>query len=242
MIFSSLSLSALFTTPPNYTFSPWTPPSLLIEPAIKGMYQSSQTAVVQASLGTAYDPFALEVGVEAFHSKRTSLSFEDVYLNGRMVVWDQNQGDFLTVAVGGQMALVSSIAYRERDLFHFGNFESSLFGAIGSETYCSEFATEWKSRWWLTGGVGIANRQSPWFFGNGAFEYAFTPAQRGRIFVDSTIGFGNLQKGVDVGLALTYETFDYGCCDLSYAYRVYAKRVKRGVSTYSLCYYYPFGL
>lgn len=233
---------AAYTTPPNYTFSPWTPETLLIEPLIQGAYQSSQLATVQASVGTAFDPFALEVGVEAFHSKTTSFSFEDVYLNGRWVLWDQNIGDALTVALGGQVSLVSSIAIKEKALFHFGNFESELFASVGSENYCSEFSTVWKSRWWITGGAGIANRRSPWFIGNGAYEYAFCPAQRMRVFADATIGKGHLQKGVDVGIAATYETFDWGCFDFSYAYRVYAKHIRRHVSTYTLSYYYPFGL
>lgn len=235
------SLTA-YTTPPNYTFSPWIPQTLLLEPSLKGAYQSSQLTTIQASLGTAFDPYALEVGVEAFHSRKTSFSFEDVYLNGRWVLWDQNLGDALTVALGAQLSLVSSIAFREKDLFHFGNFESELFATVGSENFCSEFATVWKSRWWITGGAGIANRRSPWFIGNAAYEYAFYPTQRARIFADAIIGKGHLQKGIDVGVAATYENDCWGSADLSYAYRVYARHVHRHVSTYTLAYYYPFGL
>jgi hypothetical protein len=241
LLFGASTLAA-YTTPPNYTFSPWIPESLLLQPVLQGSYQSSQLATLQASLGTAYNPYALEIGVEAFHSKKTSFSFEDFYLNGRWVLWDENLGDAVTVAIGGQLSLVSMIAVKEKALFHYGNFESVLFGSVGSEYYCSEFSTQWKNRWWVTGGAGIANQRSPWYIANGAFEVAINPLQRFRVFADANIGQGRMQKGVDVGLAGTVESCDWGSLDFSYAYRVFARRIPKGVSIYTISYYYPFGL
>lgn len=242
LLLCTASALTAYTTPPNYTFSPWIPETLVLEPVIQAAYQSSRLTTVQASLGTAFDPYALEIGAEGFHSKSTSFSFEDAYLNGRWVVWDQNLGDALTVALGGQVSLVSMIAVKEKALFHYGNFESVLFGSVGAEYYCSEFSTAWTHRWWVTGGAGIANHRSPWYITNGAFEVAFNPLQRMRVFADANIGQGRMQKGVDVGLAATMESCDWGSFDFSYAYRVYARHIPKGVSIYTLSYYYPFGL
>lgn len=231
-----------YTSPPEYTFSPWIPDTLVLQPSLQASWQTSQLATVDASIGTAYDPFALEIGAAAFHSKTTSFSFEEISLTGRYLWLNQDIGDPVSVAVGLRLALVSSIAIKQRDLFHFGNFETEVFASVGSQQFCSEFATDWTSRWWLTAGAGIANKGSPWFIGNSAYEYAFCPNKRARIFADAIIGQGSKQKAVDIGVAGTYESFDYGCIDLSYAYRVYASHVKRGVSSLTLGYYYPFGL
>ncbi len=230
------------TSPPNYSYSPWIPISLELQPSLKGEWQNSGLATAKASIGTAFDPFAAEVGIEAFHSKKMSFSFEDVFLLGRYLWLDQDKGDRVSLAVGAQLSLVSSMAVKQRDLFHFGSFEAELFASLGSEQYCSEFATDWDSRWWLTVGSGIANKGSPWFFGNAAYEYVFCPNARARLFTDAVIGQGHKQKALDLGVAGTYESFDCGCIDLSYAYRVYGKYVRRHVSCYTLSLYYPFGL
>jgi hypothetical protein len=239
-----LAVGSLFgyTTPPNYSYTPWIPDTLEIQPSVTGAYQTSQLATVGASVGTAFEPYAIELGADAFHSKKTSFSFEDFFLIGRYQWLNENIGDPVSLTFGAKCSLVSHIAVRERDLFHFGNFEAEVFASVGSGQFCSEFATDWTSRWWVTGGAGVANRHSPWFIGNGAYEYALCPSQRVRAFVDAIIGVGRQQKGIDVGVAGTWETFDYGSADLSYAYRVYARHVSRKVSTFTLCYYYPFGL
>ena len=233
------ALSA-YQTPPNWSLTPWLPETLVIESALKGAYQSCDIATVQASLGTAYEPFAAEIGIDTFHSRKVSYAFEDAFLIGRYQWLNQNIGDPFSVVFGGKFSLVSGLAFREANLFHFGNREFEGFASIGYEQYCSEFATEWTSRAWLTAGVGVSNRNSPWFTANGAYEYAFSPLCRARIFADAIVGARwYLQKGVDVGLAGTYETLYCGAFDFSYAFRVYAEHVSRNVSTVTLCYYYP---
>ncbi len=233
-------LGATLSAPPNYTFSPWTPQTLVLNFSTPCSYASNQIIRLGAALGTAFDPFALEIGANGFHSKKTTFSFEDAYINGRMVLWDQNLGDPLTFAIGGQFSAVSSIAFRQKELFHFGNFESQIFSTLGSENFPSEFCTAWTSRWWLTAGAGIANRRSPWFIFESAYEIALCELKRVRLFAEGIIGKGDLQKEIQLGIAGNWDTLDYGGLDFSYGYRIYASHVEKKVSTFTLNYFYSY--
>ncbi|WP_068468436.1 hypothetical protein [Candidatus Protochlamydia phocaeensis] len=202
---------------------------------------------------TAKPQFALEVEATAARTRRQSGGIDHLRVNGRYAWMDDIAGDPVTFTTG--LSFIQSFVESLKDpsSFHHGRSEAELFASIGKETAQED---KWISRWWAMGGIGIAERGSPWLRFDLSYSKRLKEKHELELFActlwglghkalhrTSFHGYGSIQhQSIDLGWRYTYLIDFLGSASLAYTTRIYARNFPVHTQQIVLQLLYTFGL
>lgn len=200
-----------------------------------------------------YLNFEAEINLTRTHNHDFAL--EDTKFTGRYLIFDDVMGDPYSLTAGLSLTLPTYHFRHDISLFHSGPAEWEAHMALGKEYPCED---RWQTRWWALGGIGIANRGSPWLRADINWERNFCERHQFRLYAkslwglgdhtiqidDSFPGYGSIRhQTIDVGGRYSYLLFfpcgylkflDLSRLEIEYAYRVYAQNAPATVHTVTL--------
>lgn len=200
-----------------------------------------------------YEFMALEVVVNAAHTKHRSLGFSHATQTGRIQFSDDIIGDDYSITAGLSLSEVMTQTLHDVTFIHQGHIEGLLFLSVGKELSTSW--TRWCQRTYGVMGLGIADHAFPWLYGSAHYEWASPVGHIAGIGGSFDIGCGS--KNVHLHHFKGYGNIKYRAIDLeayyNYAFdratflkalidvRVYSKNCPNAVS-FALFYLVGFGL
>lgn len=216
-------------------------------------YASDDFFLTTSLSNTLAAELAVEVEVTAAHTRRQRWDVDNFRLALRYMWLDDLLGDRISLTTGAILTQSFANSLPDISSFHHGRSEAELFVSVGRENSGEE---TWISRWWGVGGIGFAERGSPWLRGNIAYEYRFAPVQEVRLFVNSLWGlghkrlrihdfhgYGSLQhQSVDVGIRYTHLIRYFGSVALEYSNRRYARNFPAQVHCVLFTFLFTFSL
>lgn len=195
---------------------------------------------------------SIDTDIEFTETPRQSFGFRSFALQGRYLFFDDNIGDKVSLALGGNIRYTSSISLKDISCPYYANCDFEGTVAIGKEFYKEDF---WRVRIWGTGGIGIGNRGSPFFLGIVALEGNIHEVNKWSIFaigthgygrktvidIDDFYGYANIrEKNVDIAGRYGHRFGVWGTLSFEYRRRVYAKCCPEGVNSFAINYLLPF--
>lgn len=201
-----------------------------------------------------FDRWNAEIETSFADTRRRTFAFNDVRLTGRYLVWDDDVGDFASVAIGFTAIFPYKEARKDLSLFYHGGVEGEAHVAVGKSCFCGP---RWTSRVWGMAAYGVADLGSPWARGDVHWEWNFCNQHLFDVFVETLWGFGgnNLDleerfkgygslrhQSVDVGGRYAYIFPSYVRLEGEVRRRVHARNFPYNALQVVVGLYYPFGL
>lgn len=195
-----------------------------------------------------------QVEVVAAQTRAHSFNFDCARIMGQYLWMDDVIGDPVSLTTGITLCQATTISLHDLGSFHHGKFEGELHVAVGREATCG---STWSSRWWVIGGLGLADVGSPWWRLDGVMEYQVCRGQYLEAGLYSLWGLGHSpltgvtgfqgygpidHRSVDVGVAYIYRFDIWGSLKLGYRRRLYARNFPERVNYAIIEYLFPFGL
>ena len=196
--------------------------------------------------------FSMDADIEFTRTPRQTFSFRSCALQARYSFFDDNIGDTISLAVGGNIRYTSSKSLRDISCPYYANCDFEGTVALGKEFSKDDY---WRIRMWGTGGIGIGNRGSPYFLGICALEGMLREESKWGIFAIGTHGYGRKtyvdidhfygyanirEKSVDIAGRYGHRLGVWGTLSFEYRRRVYAKCCPKDVNTFAINYLLPF--
>jgi len=218
-----------------------------------GSKYSSANNYLQFDVSVAFfDDVDIEAEVEFDATKMKAFGFESIGVSARKGYLNDLQGDFISLALGGNLRIVPpNRLYDPSTPYHnVANLEVNL--SLGKEWH-DYF--DWHYRSWAFFALGEANKGYPWV----RFDYHLQGNVRNtmewELFLLSYFGLGghstidletfkgyyNVEhQSIDLGLTGSYVLGIWGKISLSCAYRVFAKSYPQYSTSAILTYTFPF--
>lgn len=194
--------------------------------------------------------FAAEI--RFIDTPRQQFSFSSFALQGRYLLFDDVVGDVVSLVAGADIRGVAGKSVRDVSSYYSGEFEARGNISLGKEFDRLEF---WLFRLWALGGIGVANRGSPWLYakvaleGNRQDKYSWALkflfnhgyGSRTRVDIDSFRGYGYIRdKSIDILFLFRYNIFARGAIFGEYKRRLYARRCPSKRDTFTFGFNLPF--
>lgn len=208
-----------------------------------------------AYLGLDFSPspvWSIDTDIQFADSTEMNFNFRSCALQARYLWLDDIVGDPISFATGGSIRVTSSRALRDISCPSHANADFELNFAFGKEF---EISCRSLFRIWGYGGVGQANRGSPWVRGIFALETNIDDQHKWALYAEGINGYGRhvhvnidhffgyariRQKAIDLGLRYGYKIDVWGTLRFEYIRRVLAKSCPQNVNTFCISYLYPF--
>ncbi len=217
--------------------------------------RSASDLFLTTNLGNSIIPEG-SIAIEATmaHTRQQRFDLDNIRLAGRYMWLDDILGDYLSLTTGLILTHAFKSSLYDISSFHHGRTEAELFVSVGKEI--SSLTKTWCSRWWSTGGIGIAEQGSPWLRAQFIYEHQICDRHRWRVFGKTLWGLGHHRlciqdfrgygpvrhQSIDLGLGYTYLIKFFGSVSFEYSYRVYARNFPVQNHQFLLSLLYTFGL
>ena len=159
-----------------------------IDTPAKDLFYKSNDQMLDASISSSYDVYALELEVFSADTKAHTYFFDSVRLTARYQLTDDVIDDPFSSTIGVNFNQVSTKGLEDIGLFHHGQVEGELFIAVGKEFAPKDF---WVKRSYAVLGLGAGDHGSPWLHGILAFEKKFCNSQKIAFSLEGLFGFGD---------------------------------------------------
>jgi len=201
---------------------------------------------------TLGDSFQAELELEMAVTPRQPYGFRSFAMQGKYLILDDIQGDPVSLAAGVSLREVGSKSVRDVSSPYASYFNTEAIFSVGKEFTKT---SDWTTRGYLTGAIGIANKGSAWNRFDAVFEGKIARAHTLKGFLLGYFGYGSEtrvnpnafkgwgyvgHKSLDLGVQYKYQFFLWGEIGLSYAYRVFARFYPDGQQTAVISYTLPF--
>lgn len=215
---------------------------------------TSNDLFLNASLSNALPSFGLELEVLGAWTHRQRGDVDQVKMTGRYVWQDDIAGDPVSLVTGLSFIQAFRRSLKDVSSFHHGLSEAELFLSIGKE-YPQD--SDWISRWWGMLAIGAAaDRGSPWFRFDLAYEKSYCEKHELRLLAHSLWGTGHQRlrlhhfdgygpvqhQSIDLGIRYTYLLDFFGSASLEYSYRIHARNFPAYAHQVMAQVLYTFGL
>jgi hypothetical protein len=250
-------------------YAPWYGRYLELYPKITYRYQTYQTIdspvrdlpytsndqMLDASLYSSYDRYALELEIFSAHTRAHTYFLDSLRLTARYQLTDDVIGDAFSSVAGVSLNQVFTKGLDDISFFHHGEVEGELFITVGIECAPQAF---WVKRSYALLGLGAGDHGSPWLHALLALETKRSPSQKMAIYLEALMGCGdkNILKTTDFhGYgAIAHRSLDIKCSWEQYiadthalwkiegAYRLFAYNCPKNAFNLYLSIIYPFGL
>ncbi|MCF7852870.1 MAG: hypothetical protein K9M07_06485 [Simkaniaceae bacterium] len=263
-------LIALLLTLRAFSFEnqPWFPfpyefhfiPSYFISyfSSVQGGYNpysyNSWNQVIAANLEfNTMSQFDTQIEVECFNTSKTNMTLLSSGIQGRYLLFDDIQGDPVSLAVGLNFRYVPDHALTDPfcPYHNIVNFEA--VGSVGKEFDHLQY---WVYRLYALAALGQANQGAPWIKGSASVELnGRYNRNQCAILVDSYFGFGSRREvninqfhgygsiwhqSVDVSAIYRRNFQVWGTLSFELGYRVYAENYPRNQIGFLIKYNLPF--
>lgn len=226
-----------------------------IDHAIIQPLYSYNNYVTKASIAfTASENLDVQGEIELARTPHQTYGFRAAALQARYLLWNDIAGDLMSIACGLNTRAVTGRAVKDVSSPYASYWNGEFALSLGKEF---TKASNWKTRGYLLGTLGLANHGSFWNRCKAVFETHVTDSQAIQFFGLGYFGYG-AEKDVDIenfrgwGF-IRHDSFDvgakysyffdlWGCIDLSYACRVWASSYPKKEQTIQLSYSLPFSL
>jgi hypothetical protein len=215
---------------------------------------SSDNIFVTTQLSNAIKPdFSLGIEATLAHTRHQKINVDHLSLGGRYVLKDDISGDLVSLTAGFHFTQSFKNSLNDISSFHHGRAEVEAFLSIGQENAQGK---EWNSRWYFSGGIGIADRGSPWLDGRFVYENRFLSKHQYSLFLNSLYGLGHqslhlhhfhgygsiAHRSIDLGIGYVYWIDYFGSLAVEYSKRVYARNFPVQTDSFLIKIVYVFGL
>lgn len=215
---------------------------------------SSSDLFLNASLSNALPSFGFEIEVLGARTRRQKADVDSVKMTGRYVWQDDIAGDPISLVTGLSYIQAFHASLKDISSFHHGFSDAELFISIGRE---HALESHWTSRWWGVLGIGsAADRGSPWFRFDMAYEKCTCEKHAFRVLCNTLWGTGHQRlrlhhfdgygpvqhQSIDLGLRYTYLLDCFGSASLEYSYRIHARNFPEYTHHVVAQVLYTFGL
>ena len=182
--------------------------------------------------------------------RQKRMNFMSSAFHLRYLWLDDIIGDPVSFVMGAHIRYVSKDAIRDISCPYHGRVEGEGDISIGKEIDSSI----WRFRLWGWGGVGIANKGSPWLHARVVLEACYNIIHKFAFFFDTLhsygrkktvniekfYGYGSIrQKSLDLTARYGYKLGRIGTFRVEYSYKISAKRCPKNVKTFTLAYLLP---
>ncbi len=196
---------------------------------------SSDDLFLTASVSNApYPELSLELETTVAFRKFRCGGFDNFRATGRWLCLDDVAGDAISLSTGATCTIALDEGLKDISSFHHGLYETEAHIAIGKER---SSISDWTSRCWCVGAIGIAERGSPWLKAQAAYEYRIGGNHSLQTFIHGLAGLGTRRlhwhdfrgygavqhQSIDLGIRYDYFIAFFGEMNLEYAYRAYAR-------------------
>ncbi|MBS0627848.1 MAG: hypothetical protein JSS09_06515 [Verrucomicrobia bacterium] len=203
---------------------------------------------------TASENLELEMEIELARTPHQLYGFRSSAMQARYRLLDDIAGDPLSLTLGASLRGVGGRSVRDVSSPYSSYLNAEVMFSLGKEFTKT---TEWTSRGYLAGLIGLANHGSVWNRVEANFEGKFFNAQVIKAFMAGYFGYGpktlvNINhfhgwreiahRSIDLGAQYRYCFPRWGDLGLSYAYRVFARSYPQNEQRIELSYYLPFSL
>ncbi len=203
---------------------------------------------------TTADSFEVEWEIELARTPRQLYGFRSSALGAKYRLFDDIEGDFLSLTFGASLRGVGGRSVRDVNSPYASYLNAEIAVCAGKEFTKKE---DWTTRGYFATMAGLANRGSVWNRFDLVYEGKPTPSQVLKGFMEGYFGYGPLKKvdidhfhgwgsvahrSLDAGVQYRYVFSLWGELGLSYAYRFFARSYPQNAQTVQLSYYLPFSL
>jgi hypothetical protein len=214
---------------------------------------SSSDFFFTTSLSNALKPeFSIELEAALAYTRHQKGNIDNFRLTGRYMWLDDLLGDRISLTTGVKLTQSFLNSLHDISSFHHGRAEAEFFISLGQE---ESLETKWGSRWWVVGGIGVANRGSAWLHAQSTYEFRLLPKHEVRLFGEGLLGLGHKQlpihhfhgygpiqhRSLDLGIRYTYLIDFFGSASFEYSNRVYARNFPAQAHRFLLNLLYTFG-
>jgi hypothetical protein len=180
--------------------------------------------------------------------------FRSSALQGRYLLWDDTEGDPLSIALGLNTRAVTGRSVRDVSSPYASYWNGEATISVGKE-FTKD--ADWKMRGFLFASLGLANHGSLWDRCKASFEARIKDAHAVQLFALGYFGYGQSKSvninafqgwgkiwhgSIDLGAKYSYFFDLWGTLSLSYACRVLAYSYPKGEQTLQLSYTLPFSV
>jgi hypothetical protein len=200
-----------------------------------------------------YSPqWSADIDLHFVDTPRQSFSFSTTAIQFRYLLLDDIVGDLVSLAIGGNIRVVSDRSLKDISCPFNGNASFVANFAMGKEITHFE---NWCLRLWLYGEAGIANIGSPWIEGKFGLEGNHDERHKWSLIIDYVHGYGRKRhininhfrgygrirhKSLDIDFSYGYQFGVWGTLFAGYKRRVIAKTCPSNVNTFYVYYCVPF--
>jgi len=170
------SLLLLFATSYATELFPWLPPLFEFEGRLTPLFERVDRA--QSPLGNFRAPInnaSLQLGMDVTpwpnwnaevelyltHTHQTNFTYEAALCTLRYAWLDDLAGDDLSLVTGVTLSFPNHTFLHQLSFPYHGPINAEFHATVGKEWSCRE---DWLFRMWGVGGLGVANRGSPWLY------------------------------------------------------------------------------
>lgn len=226
-----------------------------IEGALVQPAYSYNNYVTDAALSVALTPkIDVEVELDMARTPHQTYGFRSAALQGRYLFLDDIAGDLLSLNVGLNTRAVTGRSVRDvsSPYASYWNGEATL--SLGKE-FTKD--SNWKTRGYVLGAIGLANHGSFWNRYEAAFAARIGLSQSAEIFSRGYFGYGSQKtvdindfrgwgyvdhRSIDMGAKYSYLFEIWGSLSASYACRVWSVSYPQGEQYIQFTYTLPFSI
>jgi hypothetical protein len=224
-----------------------------VDGAITPLASPSNDNLLYFDLEFPFSPqWSVDVDLQFIDTPRQSFSYSTTATQFRYLWLDDIVGDFMSLATGASVRFASERSIKDISSLIHGSVAFLANLSIGKEIDYFEY---WHFRIWAYGGIGVANKGSPWINGIIGLEGNYDEKHKFGIFVDAMHGYGKnhtidisnfngygvvRQKSVDIGFRYGLQLGVFGTIRAEYIRRLDAKLCPSNVNTFVASYLLPF--
>jgi hypothetical protein len=216
-------------------------------------YQYIEAEKVQSSEGDFDSPFPYDnaflfgLGISPFprydfqaeliFSNNTKIEYGyQAFLTTVRYLWlDDISGDPLSLATGITLSFPAERFLRNVNYFYHSHVNGEFHLSVGKE-YPNDSLTDWKRRWWVLAGIGIADQGTGWIHSMIEAAWNWYPRVNFGLFSELLFGLGNKSaflpfegyklvdyRVIDAGVSIEFSCLPKLIMAMEFAYRLYAK-------------------
>ncbi len=203
---------------------------------------------------TPSESFDIEWEVEMARTPHQTYGFRASALQARYLLWNDIAGDIATVTLGANTRAVTGRSVRDVSSPYASYWNGEVTVSVGKE-FSKE--SDWKTRGFLWGSLGLGNHGSFWDACKASFEIKFFQSHSLEAFglgyfgygsthivnIDDFHGWGYIRhSSFDLGARYSYFFDIWGTVSASYSCRVWAVSYPKREQTFIFSYALPFSL
>ena len=234
----------------QYAYSHYNGLNHALAPVPYGKYE--HLALLDLGLTTSPE-WTFDGEVQFVDSGKQAFGFRSTAFQMRYLCLDDIVGDRCSLAAGLNARYTSHHSLTDVSCPYHAEFDFEANLAIGKELIGR--LSEWRSRFWAYGVLGMANRGSPWLKGQAGLEINIREQQRLGLLFFAEHGFGQRSyidpnrfcgygkyrpRFIDVAVRYGLRLGVFGMLHLGYQRRLLAAVCPTGVNTYFIKYDFSF--